>query len=255
MVRDVLRRAPLVLSLWFFCKTNRENDDWCCECLDDLRNKHRILHEYSCFYALQETDNWTTSAMSVLGYIVCGSDHGKTAILWLWEVNHFRRSWVDHERCTAIMFGSLMLLSVNMPHSGRDEEDYIEASETVRASLTEGAVDFFIGGDLNIEFRLDTADDDLHGLDSIDWYGMYGPECRGGGEDTIAYEKNLQDFSCTVTSMWTNSEDNREFHAWRAWGSRARKKTARLHHGLEGHTIHDVVPESGEAPYPGITFL
>ena len=48
------------------------------------------------------------------------------------------------------------LLSVYMPHSGRDEEDYIEALETVRATLTEdretGATDLFIGGDLNIEF-------------------------------------------------------------------------------------------------------
>ena len=39
-----------------------------------------------------------------------------------------------------------MLLPVFMPHSGRDEEDDIEALETVRASLTEGrkagAVDF-----------------------------------------------------------------------------------------------------------------
>ena len=76
-----------------------------------------------------------------------------------------------------------MLLSVFMPHSGRDEEDYIEALETVRAPLTEGkkagAVDFFISGDLNTKLGLDNANEDLHGLDSVDWYGMYGPECRG----------------------------------------------------------------------------
>ena len=59
---------------------------------------------------------------------------------------------------------------------------------------------------------------------------MYGPECRGGGEDTIAHEKKLRclqllkDFNCTVTSTWTNNEDNREFHTWRAWGCRVRKK-------------------------------
>ena len=58
----------------------------------------------------------------------------------------------------------------------------------MRATLT--VVDFFIGGDLNIEFRLDNVDEDLHGLDSIDWYGMYGPECGRGGEKTIAYERN-----------------------------------------------------------------
>ena len=61
-----------------------------------------------------------------------------------------------------------MLLSVHMPHSGRDEEDYIEALETVRATLTEEkrafAVEFFIGGDLNIERRLDNTGGDLHRL-------------------------------------------------------------------------------------------
>ena len=87
-----------------------------------------------------------------------------------------------------------MLLSVNVPHSGYDEVDYIEALASVRAVLTEGkregAVDFFIGGDLNIERKLDIADDEQRGLDSIEWYGMCGLECRGGGEDTIAFEKS-----------------------------------------------------------------
>ena len=63
---------------------------------------------------------------------MCGTDHGRTAILCPREVNHFRRSWVDNERRTA------MLLSVYMPHSGRDEVDYIEALEAVRATLVEG---------------------------------------------------------------------------------------------------------------------
>ena len=87
-----------------------------------------------------------------------------------------------------------MLLSVCMPHSGRDEVDHIEALELVRSTLTEGerafAVDFFIGGGLNIELRLDTADDEHQALDSIERYGMYRPECKGGGEDAIAHEKN-----------------------------------------------------------------
>ena len=75
-----------------------------------------------------------------------------------------------------------------MPHSSHDEEDYIKALETVRDTLT--AVDFFIGGDIGVGLRLGKANEGLHALDSIDWYGMYGPECKGGGEDTIAHEKN-----------------------------------------------------------------
>ena len=68
-----------------------------------------------------------------------------------------------------------MLLSVYLPHSCRDEGDHIEALVSVRGTLTEGkkagAVDFFIGGDINI-VRLGSRGEDLHGLDSIDWYGL-----------------------------------------------------------------------------------
>ena len=84
--------------------------------------------------------------MNVPGYPVYGTDHGRTAILCPREVIHFRRSWVDNERCTAILVGSTMLFSVYMPHSGRDEVDYIEVLESVRATLMEGkrmgALDF-----------------------------------------------------------------------------------------------------------------
>ena len=75
------------------------------------------------FYALQETDNWTTSARNVLGYIAHGRDHGGPATFCPREVHHIRRSWADHKRCTANMVGSSMLLSVYVPHSGLDEED------------------------------------------------------------------------------------------------------------------------------------
>ena len=99
--------AAALASPWLFC-TIYLNCVW----LDDLRHNHHSLHGYPCFYALQVIDNWTTFAMNVPGHIVCGNDHGKTAILCPREVNHFRRSWVDHERCTAILVGSTMLLTV-----------------------------------------------------------------------------------------------------------------------------------------------
>ena len=115
--------------------------------------------------------------------------------------------------------GSSTLLSVYMPHSGRDEEDYIEALETARNVMTEGrmagAVDFYTGGDINIEIKLGNTAEDLTGLDSIEWYGIYGPESKGGGDDVTTYEKIqwlqlLKEFNCTVTSTWTNNDDNGE---------------------------------------------
>ena len=34
----------------------------------------------------------------------------------------------------------------------------------------------------------------------------------------------FKESNCTVTSTWTNNEDNREHHTWRAWGSWVCKK-------------------------------
>ena len=107
--------------------------------------------------------------MNVPGYIVYGTDNGRTAILCPQEVNHFRRSWVESERCTAILLVSTMLLSVYMPQCGRDEVDYIEALESVRRTLMEG--------------KREIAEDEYRGQDSIEWYGMYGSECKGGPDD------------------------------------------------------------------------
>ena len=81
------------------------------------------------------------------------------------------------------MVGSTMLLSVYMPHSCRDEGDYIEALDTVRATLTEGkkqagAVDFIIGGDINIEVRLGSTGEDGTASTLLNGTACNGPECK-----------------------------------------------------------------------------
>ena len=68
----------------------------CRICRNLLPSQHS--DEMFFFYALQETDNWTTSAMNPPGHIVSGRDHGRTATLYPREVNNFRPSWVDHVR-------------------------------------------------------------------------------------------------------------------------------------------------------------
>ena len=53
--------------------------------------------------------------------------------------------------------------------------------------------------------------EDLQGLDGIDWYGIYGPQCLGRGEDVITYEKKmrwvqlLREFGCVATSTWVET--------------------------------------------------
>ena len=50
---------------------------------------------------------------------------------------------------------------------GHEEEDHIEALETVRNVMTEGrmagVVDFYIGGDINIQMTLGNIGEDLQG--------------------------------------------------------------------------------------------
>ena len=60
--------------------------------------------------------------------------------------------------------------------------------------------------------------------------GCMDLRARGPPDDIFACENKLRsfqllkDFNCTVTSAWTNNEDSREFHTWRAWGQEIRTK-------------------------------
>ena len=64
-------------------------------------------------------------------------------------------------------------------HAARwvDEEESIVELELVKIIITKGkkmgAKDFFIGGDLNIELKMESSwEDEFRGLDSLDWYGL-----------------------------------------------------------------------------------
>ena len=103
-----------------------------------------------------------------------------------------------------------MLLSFYMPHSGRDEEDYIETLETVRNIMTKGrmagAVDFLSVAISTLRLGLAMLTR-LQELDSIECM-----RCEGGGEDVITCEKMrwlqlLEEFNCTVTSTYLGSQE------------------------------------------------
>ena len=107
--------------------------------------------------------------MVLLVYIVHGCHHGgiSIAILSPREVNDFRRSWVDHERWTAILLGSSMLPSVFFAAQCSDEEDYIETQETVRNIMANCQNDE--GCRFRYRWRYQFPDEDLQVLDSIVW--------------------------------------------------------------------------------------
>ena len=86
----------------------------------------------------------------MLGYMVDGCDQGKTAVVCPGLVGQLRRSWDRYERCTAILIGFMMVLSVYMPHGRYDEENHVTELEFVKSIMEEEkkmeAKDFFLGG-------------------------------------------------------------------------------------------------------------
>ena len=149
-----------------------------------IYNEVTVLRDSLCFCL---TRNWQLECdwSGVLGYIIYGFGHGKTAILRPEPFCQVCHSWVSHGRYTAILISTVMILSVCMPHGRYDEENYIAELEIVKIIMEEGqkmgAKDFFIGGDLNIELELEGGNMECHGFDSLDWNGVHGLECRGGG--------------------------------------------------------------------------
>ena len=81
----------------------------------------------------------------------------------------------------SILVALLMIMSVYLPHGGYAEERSVAVLEDIRRIVEEaralGGKDFFIGGDTNIELKLDSDVQDFAGWDSVDWYGL-GPACR-----------------------------------------------------------------------------
>ena len=78
---DTSRGAVWTVALFFTIHSNRDNGDSCCKSLDDLRHTYGFPHNLHCFYAMQETDNWTTSVTNAPGCVVR-------------QISHFRLSWV-----------------------------------------------------------------------------------------------------------------------------------------------------------------
>ena len=130
------------------------------------------LRDFLCAVAFQETDNWNVTGMKVLGSVRYGWDGGKTAILRLRQVSQVRKSWECHERCTAVLIDSVMMLSVYMPHGGYDEEkNYIAELEIVKIIMEEGKNGsqglLFVGGDLNIELKLEGVNGNFRVLTAL----------------------------------------------------------------------------------------
>ena len=100
-----------------------------------------------------------------------------------------------------------------------DESIYDDAMELVCRAIKEGmeagAIQFIdFGEDLNVELGLRERICEVVGgrgedTCSMDGCGVLGPACKGGGDDTMQYEKKLRwlqllrDYDAKVSSSWS----------------------------------------------------
>ena len=123
------------------------------------------------------------------------------------------RSWRHEERCTAILFGSTLVMAVYAPDSSKDVELYEACvSNVLRRVLREGrrggAEQFYITGDPNGELEMICTDEnDIEELNE-----MYGPLCWReydhdlGGLQKIMWYSIMKEFICNVSSTWSNDD-------------------------------------------------
>ena len=84
-----------------------------------------------------------------------------------------QRSWRSEERCSAVRFGTVMVMSVYAPDPGKDEKFIKEVTKVLQDGRRAGARHFFIAGDLDVGLGVLRAgvEDDQELRD------MYGPQC------------------------------------------------------------------------------
>ena len=93
-----------------------------------------------------------------------------------------KRSWRFEERCTAVLFGTSLVMAVHAPDCGKDLEMYepfiSSVTEVLREGRRGGAREFYVTVDLNVELGLMCTDEkDIEELNV-----MYGPLCWQGYE-------------------------------------------------------------------------
>ena len=114
------------------------------------------------------------------GYVCYGSKSGFATLLVSEHFRTIKRSWKFEERCTAILFGTTLVMVVYAPDSSKSLEMYETCTSNVVKVLREerrgGAKDFYIAGDLDVELVLMCTDEN----DIEELTGIYGPLLAGG---------------------------------------------------------------------------
>ena len=122
--------------------------------------------------------------LELLGGVCYGRKFGLATLVVSDQFFRKRRSWRFEERCTAVLFGAVLVMAVHAPdckkHLDVFETFIVNVTKITRAGRRAGAKDFYITGDLNVELGILCTDED----DIGDLNEMYGP-CVGKGVRTI----------------------------------------------------------------------
>ena len=122
------------------------------------------------------------------------------------ETCNAQKSWSTEARCTAVLFGSVMVMCVYAPDSTKDFEEYEKftwrLTKVMLEERKEGPKRFFIAGDLNIESGFLRTNENEEKKET---YGGRGAamELTQTLEGVMkAWLEVVKEFSCKAVSTW-----------------------------------------------------
>ena len=88
--------------------------------------------------SVQETKSWDIPKLELRDFMCYGNKHGYATLLVSGQFCALQRSWESEERCTAILFGTTMVMAVHAPDSKKSLEMYEECVSSLVKILREG---------------------------------------------------------------------------------------------------------------------
>ena len=174
----------------------------------------RTLARVPAMFSIQETRSWDVPNLTLPGYVCYGSKSGLATLLVSKQFCTIKRSWKHEERCTAILFGTTLVMAVYASDSSEDMCEACVSSvfRVLREGRRGGANKFYITGDLNVELMmLCTDENDVEELNE-----KYGPLCwqgydhNPGGYRKIMWYSIMKEFNCKGSSTWSNDVHSKD---------------------------------------------